>query len=82
MVSKVVRLSKCSTGLSFHQTVLLTPLVNTLVINREMFSGSVDAGFVLGLPFHHGDLEPDCVGVLTVELDQKVYLGGALEGRA
>ena len=30
-----------------------------------MFSGSVDAGFVLALPFHQGDLEPDCVGVLT-----------------
>ena len=30
-----------------------------------MFSGSVDAGFVLALPFHHGDLETDCVGVLT-----------------
>ena len=28
-------------------------------------SGSVDAGFVLALPFHHGDLEPDCVGVST-----------------
>ena len=80
-MSKVATLSKCSTGLSFHQTVLL-PLVNTLVINREMFSGSVDGGFVLGLPFHHGDLEPDCVGVLTVELDQKVYSGGAPEGRA
>ena len=26
-------------------------------------SGSVDAGFVLVLPFHHGDLEPDCVGI-------------------
>ena len=25
-----------------------------------MFSGSVDAGFVLARPFHHGDLEPDC----------------------
>ena len=30
-----------------------------------MFSGSVGAGFVLALPFHHGDLEPDCVGVST-----------------
>ena len=30
-----------------------------------MFSGSVDAGFVLALPFDHGDLEPDCVGVST-----------------
>ena len=30
-----------------------------------MFSGSVDAGFVLALPFHHGDLEPDCEGVST-----------------
>ena len=26
-------------------------------------SGSVDAGFVLALPVHHRDLEPDCVGV-------------------
>ena len=30
-----------------------------------MFSGSVDAGLVLALPFQHGDLEPDCVGVST-----------------
>ena len=32
-----------------------------------MFSGSLDADFVLSLPFHHGDLEPDCLGVLTRE---------------
>ena len=31
----------------------------------EMSSGSVDAGFILALPFYHGDLEPDCVGVST-----------------
>ena len=48
---KAVTLSKCSTGLSFQQTVLLTPLANTLAIDQEMFSGSVDAGFVLALPF-------------------------------
>ena len=30
-----------------------------------MFSGSVDVGFVPALPFHHGDLEPDCVGAST-----------------
>ena len=30
-----------------------------------MFSGSVYAGFVLALSFHHGDLEPDCVKVST-----------------
>ena len=30
-----------------------------------MFSGSVDAGFVLALSFHNGDLEPDCVEVST-----------------
>ena len=31
-----------------------------------MYIGSVGAGFVLALPFHHGDLEPDCqVGVST-----------------
>ena len=28
-----------------------------------MFSGSVNAGLVLALPFHHGELEPDYVGV-------------------
>ena len=27
----------------------------------------MDAGFVLALPFHHGDIEPDCVGVSTRE---------------
>ena len=63
--AKATTLSKCSTGLSFQRTVLLTPLVNTLAIDCEMFSGFVDAGFVLALPFHHGDLEPDCVGVST-----------------
>ena len=40
-------------------------LVITPSLDREMFSGSVDAGFVLALLFCHGDLEPDCVGVLT-----------------
>ena len=30
-----------------------------------MFSGSVNAGFVFALPFHHGELEPDYVGVST-----------------
>ena len=39
--------------------------LNKLLIDREMFSCSVDAGFVLALPFHHGDLEPDCAGVST-----------------
>ena len=34
-------------------------------IDKCFSSGSVDAGFVLALPFHHGDFEPDCVGVLT-----------------
>ena len=33
--------------------------------DRVMLNGSVDADFVLALPFHHGDLEPDCVGVST-----------------
>ena len=35
--------------------------------DREMFSGSVDADFVLALPFHHRDLQPDCVRVSTRE---------------
>ena len=30
-----------------------------LAIDREMLGSSVDAGFVLVLPFHHGVLEPD-----------------------
>ena len=42
-------------------------LTITPSLDREMFSGSVDAGFVLALPFHHGDLETDCVGVSTRE---------------
>ena len=32
-------------------------------LDQKMLSGSVDAGFILVLPFHYGDLEPDCVGV-------------------
>ena len=40
-------------------------LAITPSLDREMFSGSVDAGFVLALAFHHGDLEPDHVGVST-----------------
>ena len=39
-------------------------LAITPSLDRDIFSGSVDAGFVLALPFHHVDLEPDCVGVL------------------
>ena len=34
-------------------------------LNLEMFSASVDAGFVFALPFYHGDLEPDCAEVST-----------------
>ena len=40
-------------------------LAITPSLDREMFSGSVDTGYVLALPFHHRDLEPDCVGVST-----------------
>ena len=40
-------------------------LAITPPLDREMFSGSVDAGFVLALPFYHGDLEPDCIGIST-----------------
>jgi len=48
--------SKCSTGLSFQCAIALAPLANTLVIDGEFFSCSVEAGFILALPFHHGDL--------------------------
>ena len=36
-------------------------LAITPSLDREMFSGFVDASFVLVLSFHHRDLEPDCV---------------------
>ena len=32
---------------------------------RRIPSWSVDAGFILALPLHYGDLELDSVGVLT-----------------
>ena len=41
-------------------------LTITPSLDREMFSGSVDAGFVLALLFHHGDLNSDYVGVQRV----------------
>ena len=34
---------------------------------EKCFSASVDAGFILALLFHHGDLELDCVEVSTRE---------------
>ena len=34
-------------------------------VDREMFSGSVDAGIILVLPFYRLGLEPDCVRVST-----------------
>ena len=55
--------SKHSAGLSFQCAIALTPLAYTLAIVGEFLSCSVDAGFVLGLPLHHGDL--DSVGVST-----------------
>ena len=48
----------CVRGRQFNSRQLSG--LNKLVIE---LSGSVDAGFVLALPFHHGDLEPDCVEV-------------------
>ena len=38
-------------------------LAITPSLDRQMYSGSADAGFVLALPFHHRDLEPDGVGL-------------------
>ena len=34
-------------------------LTITPFLDREMLSGSVDAGFVLALPFYHEDFGPD-----------------------
>ena len=41
-----------------------------------MFSCSVDAGFVLALPFHHGDLEPDCLRISTREANSRGLMCG------
>ena len=43
---------------------------------KKYLAVSVDAGFVLALPFHHGDLEPHCVGVST-----RGGVGAEREGR-
>ena len=52
-----------------------------LAIVGEFLSWSVDAGFVLVLPLHHGDLELDSVGVSTKDhvaiLVAWPWLGGA-----
>ena len=43
--------------------IALTPLADKVAIITEFLSWSVDAGFILALPFHHGDFELDGVGV-------------------
>ena len=60
-----VTLPKCSRSLSFEHAVLLTPLANTLSINRKSFSCLVKAGFIVVMPFHHRQLELYRVGVST-----------------
>ena len=56
---------KHSVGLSFQCAIALTLVTNMLVIDGEFLSCSVDTGFILALPLHHGDLELDSVGVST-----------------
>jgi len=53
----------------------IAPLTNTLVIVGKFLSCSVDAGFVLALPLHHGGLELDSVGVAI--LVARPWLRGA-----
>ena len=78
----MVAFSKHSAGLSFECAIALTPLADTLAIVGEFLSWSVDAGFVLALPLHHGDLELDSVGVLTKDhvaiLIAWPWLGGVI----
>ena len=64
-MGKAATLSKCSRSLSFEHTVLLIPLANTLAIDRELFSCLVEAGFVIVVPFYHGDFKLNSVGVST-----------------
>ena len=56
---------------AYTQDVTFSPAItpsHMLAIDREMFSGSVGAGFIVALPFHHGDLEPDCVGGVDISV--------------
>jgi len=68
-------------GLSFECVLTLTPLANTLAIDKEFLSCSVDAGFVLALPLHHGDLELDSVGVSTKSYLKVIFVSMAMVGR-
>jgi len=69
-------------GLSFQCVLALTPLASTLAIDSEFLSCSVDAGFVLALPLHHGDLELDSVGVSTKSYLKIISVGMAMVGGA
>ena len=62
---RTVEFSKCSLGLFFQWAIALTTLVSMNAIEDEFLSYFVDAGFILVLPLHHGDLEFDSVGVST-----------------
>jgi len=55
--------SRHSVVLSFQCAVALIPLVNTLEINGEFLSCSVDAGFILALLLYHRDPDLYSVGV-------------------
>ena len=46
-------------------TLLLTPLTNTLAIDRKSFSCLVEAGFIIAVPFYHGHFKLNSVGVAT-----------------
>ena len=56
-VGHSVDVSKHSLGFSFQCAIALTPFANALAIDGEFLSCSADAGFILVLPLHHGDLE-------------------------
>ena len=46
-----------SAGEAYTRDATFSPAITpTTPFDREMSSGSVDADFVLALPFHHGDL--------------------------
>ena len=67
--------SKHSAGLSFQCAIPLIPLANMLMIDGDFFSCSVDAGFILVLPLHHGELELESIGVLM----KSGYLGDLVD---
>ena len=57
----------------FQCAIALTPLADTLAIVGEFLSWSMDAGFIVAFPLHHGDLELVAILVTWPWLGGPIY---------